>query len=187
MSVIFIFVLKALSFGSARTWNCCCCRDSLCLMQVEQGLPVTTSVATYTRIWDYKAQLQEVTGGCVVRGHEGTVGRSSAGAKAGRGCTLVKLGWGGLMCLYLKSVYLEMLLSSRILKTADNKWWVPCVAVMVIKMQRGSCLDLPCQTSPEYLCAIEINDLFNLGIPGWPHVSFALSKVFFVFCRCRNL
>lgn len=59
---------------------------------------------------------------------------------------------------------------------------------MVIKMQRGSCLlDLPCQTGPEYLCAIEINDLFNLGIPDWPRVYFALSKVFFVFCRYRNL
>lgn len=59
---------------------------------------------------------------------------------------------------------------------------------MVLKMQRGSCLlDLPCQTSPEYLCAIEINDLFNLGIPAWPRVSFALYKVFFVFCWCRNL
>lgn len=46
-----------------------------------------------------------------------------------RGCTLVKLGCGGIMCLYLKAVYLKMLLSSRILKTADNKLRVPCVAV----------------------------------------------------------
>lgn len=78
---------------------------------------MTTHVATYRKIGDYRAQLQEVTGGCVLRGHEGTVGRSR-----GRGCTLVKLGWGGLMCLYLKSVHLEMFLNSRILKTADNKW-----------------------------------------------------------------
>lgn len=53
----------------------------LCLMQVEQEIPATTNVVTYTRIWDYRAQLQEVTGGCEVRGHKGTVGRSSAGAK----------------------------------------------------------------------------------------------------------
>lgn len=76
----------------------------LCLMQVEQGLPVTTNVVTYTMIWDCRAQLQRVAGGCVVRGCEGVGGSSSAGVKAVRGCTLVKLGCGGMMCLYLKSL-----------------------------------------------------------------------------------
>lgn len=68
-----------------------------------------------------QSSAAESTGGCVVIVHKGIVGESSAGAKAVRGCTLMKLGCGGMMCLYIKSVYVKRLLSIRILKTDDNK------------------------------------------------------------------
>lgn len=160
----------------------------LCLMQVEQGLP------------DHKCGhllkdlgLQSSAAGsnwrmCGERTWRNCGKKECRSQGAGRGCTLGKLGCGGLMCLSLNQCIWKCSWAPGFWRAAPTNCECLVWLWMVIKMQRGSCLlDLPCQTSPEYLCALEINDLFNLGIPDWPHVSLALSKVFFVLCRCRNL